>query len=1181
MKSKAKIDEIMEEDESEDFGFVDDDEEEEEEETEDELDDNTTEVQDEHNENNKRTQREQGGKHSKLGKVKEGHSNLYKPPTMDELNMLRETQMLYHSNLFRMQMEEVLSEVSLKEKRHQQFSQWLTKLSSHLTSLPESSSLELSDKKKMVRKGIHDPMLKTMPKVTGSFIFAPPEKVEVVGSFASSTITTLNPTIDVMMILPKKCINASDWRNGRWLTKRVKYLSWIAENLVNKTDIVQKQSWTTHLGASCRPVLQVTPSGELGKKWKVNLYPVPDQENLKISRFSPERSNLQPKWFFPGDVEIDEQPSTPYYNWACAVDVVMQQHQQLVMDHLGGKTNLTQGIKLIKVWLAQRDLDKGMGSFSGHMVTMFVIHLLQSHKISSQMSPYQVFRNAVLNISSTDWIVKGISMCPTQDEKPSLETLHQLYEVVFVDPSGFINLTAMMVAADYQRIQHESQLAISFLDSSSVDSFESLFIKKVETLQMSDQLVSIRLKKEEGIQALMKKKSKHLEDTMDMLGDVRRVLWSSVLAVLNEGLGDRKVLLALKREASHIWPLDQPPPQHSWSLELGLILDPVTAWALLTKGPSAESPEVENFKTFWGEQCSLRRFQDGSFHEAVLWGSPSLSQAQRRLIPEKICKDVLYRHFGVKEENILYVAKQTESILHWPEYKMSFEYSTGEEATLQAIQAFDSLSRQLRSLDLPLKITAVQPKSDVNRHTRVFPPLAKAVPISGQIVEVAEDHLQFSEQDGPSAIFKYAMEVVIFLEISGKWPEDLDAIKAIKAEFHGKMCDMLQKDGITAVVFPGFLQILWMGYFFRVQVCYLREIYLQRLVQTSAGDWKEQETAAASQLELEIEILPRLTTAIASIQADHPSFSGGVRLCKRWAASQLLTPHIPSIAVELLVAHLYLSPAPYTPPHTPHIAFLRFLRLLEQTDWKTTPFLVNLNDEFSVGDVAELNRRFTSQRATLPHMFLVTPYDLRPAPKTDAAGSLDQRYKQASLWTKGSVSLQILYRCKQLAAAAFAYLNSNLLSVDMDIKTIFRPNFNDFNVTLELNINKLNRRCEAIDWLPKKSLKLRQYEKKPGEVMPIVMFDCAQLYLRDLKDAFSHLALFFYDEHGGESIGVVWKPQAFKIQELKVGNMESHQLVGVKEVKQVPNLEAILEDFNILGADLVHRVSVKNAEVSV
>lgn len=42
---------------------------------------------------------------------------------------------------------------------------------------------------------------------------------------------------------------------------------------------------------------------------------------------------------------------------------------------------------------------QGPGSFSGHMVTLFVIHLLRSHKITSQMSPYQVFRNALLHIS--------------------------------------------------------------------------------------------------------------------------------------------------------------------------------------------------------------------------------------------------------------------------------------------------------------------------------------------------------------------------------------------------------------------------------------------------------------------------------------------------------------------------------------------------------------------------------------------------------------------------------------------------------------------------------------------------------------------------------------------------------------------------------------------------------------
>lgn len=74
------------------------------------------------------------------------------------------------------------------------------------------------------------------------------------------------------------------------------------------------------------------------------------------------------------------------------------------------------------------------------------------------------------------------------------------------------------------------------------------------------------------------------------------------------------------------------------------------------------------------------------------------------------------------------------------------------------------------------------------------------------------------------------------------------------------------------IVFPQ------MGYFFRVQVCYLREIYLQRLVETPEGDWKEQETAAATQLELEIETLPRLTTAIARL-ALQTKFSIGLLFC--------------------------------------------------------------------------------------------------------------------------------------------------------------------------------------------------------------------------------------------------------------------------------------------------------------
>lgn len=46
---------------------------------------------------------QQGGGVAKSAKKNKDGGSLYKPPTVDELNTLRETQMLYHSNLFRMQ----------------------------------------------------------------------------------------------------------------------------------------------------------------------------------------------------------------------------------------------------------------------------------------------------------------------------------------------------------------------------------------------------------------------------------------------------------------------------------------------------------------------------------------------------------------------------------------------------------------------------------------------------------------------------------------------------------------------------------------------------------------------------------------------------------------------------------------------------------------------------------------------------------------------------------------------------------------------------------------------------------------------------------------------------------------------------------------------------------------------
>ena len=45
-----------------------------------------------------------------------------------------------------------------------------------------------------------------------------------------------------------------------------------------------------------------------------------------------------------------------------------------------------------------------------------------------------------------------------------------------------------------------------------------------------------------------------------------------------------------------------------------------------------------------------------------------------------------------------------------------------------------------------------------------------------------------------------------------------------------------------------------------------------------------------------------------------PAFSAGARLCKRWLSAHLLANHFTDEATELMVAHLFLCPAPHVPP---------------------------------------------------------------------------------------------------------------------------------------------------------------------------------------------------------------------------------------------------------------------------
>ena len=69
--------------------------------------------------------------------------SLYRPPTSEELNSLKETENLFHSSLLHMQINELLSEVCLR-KRKKKVEETLHLLNELLMSLPDGDQQDVS-----------------------------------------------------------------------------------------------------------------------------------------------------------------------------------------------------------------------------------------------------------------------------------------------------------------------------------------------------------------------------------------------------------------------------------------------------------------------------------------------------------------------------------------------------------------------------------------------------------------------------------------------------------------------------------------------------------------------------------------------------------------------------------------------------------------------------------------------------------------------------------------------------------------------------------------------------------------------------------------------------------------------------------------------------------------------------
>ncbi|KAK0147285.1 Nucleolar protein 6 [Merluccius polli] len=1144
-----------------------------------------------------------------LRPVKLSRKDLYKPPTVEELNQLKEAESLFHCSLLKMQMEELLKEVALSGRRKRQIDSFVQTVTKALQSVPSSPKVELGDLSWLTGSA-KVPFILVPAECAGKFHMAPPASVDLVGSYPLGTCVKPRVTVDLAVTIPAEVLQVKDDMNQRYPRKRALYLAGLAQHLSSSPEVGSMRYSCLH-GNRLRPLLLLTPSES--SNFTVRLHACLPPGYFKPSRFHPQRNNIRTKWYTgleSSDPESPEPP-TPHYNSSVLGDMLPRAHLQFLSAVSSQCPAFAHGVALIKVWLRQRELDQGAGCFNGFLASMTLAYLLSTHRVSNTMTAYQLLRNSLHFLATTDLTENGITLAKNPDSTaPSLPDFQKAFQVVFVDPSGHLNMCAEMTACTYKQVQHEASLSMQFWDDATVSGFHALLMTPKPLARTSDHI--FQLLELVKLQASCKKLNL-LSELMDHSGNYVHTVLPYILSLLQQGLGQRIHLLTHSLTPDPEWSVEAEPPKHKTQppLSFGLILRPEYATSALERGPPADSPKAAEFRQLWGPRSELRRFQDGAITEAVLWTGETV--CEKRMVPRQIVTHLLQLHADIPESCVRYVGAMMDDVIN-----VSHDVrSTGEEDSLKLVQSYDDLSRKLWRLEgLPLSITSVQGAHPALRYTQVFPP--KPLMMDYSFFDKEKSSRSLLPKEGkPCPAYITPVTVVCHMEGSGKWPHDRVAIRHIKAAFHINLGELLNKEhSYTCRPCPTHLDVWKDGFAFRIHVAYHREPQVLRESLTPDGLLVVRDNEAAQALEVATVHRPLLTSTLHGIQQQHPCFGAVCRLAKRWLGAQLLSDDIREDAADLLVASLFLHPAPFTPPSSPQVGFLRFLRLLSSFDWRNNPLVVNLNNTLtgmytqvsfslcltnthacpvvnissfseclllrwhSVGvlnpepngcpllsraaaDYADTKNDFVANRDSLPVMFIATPSD-----------------KKLSLWTKHTPSIQMLQRAVMVAAESLKVLEPQLKDGNQiqDVKVAMRPPLEAYDVLIHLIPKQVPLIHQAVDPLVVVFSRGVMAGKagNPGEIMPVIDYNPVSLFLAELRDSFGDLALFFCDPYGGTVIAVLWKPKAFKPVPFKTSEINARRVeVSGEQAHTVPNVEAIVEDFRVMGKDLVKSVEAR------
>ncbi|KAK6465065.1 Nrap protein [Scheffersomyces coipomensis] len=1136
------------------------------------------------NEEEEEEEEEEEGKAQEEGKADNNNKHTQRPTkkqkkqlSAQDIQVARETAELFKSNIFKLQIDELMKELRIKESNIHKIEKALHRLHDLITKIPPVSKLTLQQAENHFNsKKVVIPFPDPKPtKLNYTFSYLPPEDVSLVGSFGLKTgiAQPQGSTIDVAIVMPRELFQPKDYLNYRALYKRAFYMAYLTENLIplsKKNNLPIKI--TNHFlnDDILTPVLRVesisTDNPEdltfHKTKFSINLivsFPFGIFENKKLL---PDKNCIRVQ------ADTEDLPPTPLYNAA----ILSLTSNDYYLKYLYTTKKSTEAFKdacvLGRLWLKQRGFGSSIneGGFGHFEFAILMSALLNGGGLNGNkillhgFSSYQLFKGLIKYLATMDLNSGYLSFSSLIGESSSSKYNSDGFNVPTIfDKNTKLNILWKMTQASYQTLQEQAKESLNLLNDVVKDRFDPILLQNSNFDHMKyDIVLNLSIPEE-------------LNDSFGPLEKISFISFDNyiknkIYKILQKALGDRITSLFIKSEkVSNYFPISKRKPTNTTnSYIIGLKLNPDECDKLVTRGPNNDEQELGlKFRSFWGSKASLRRFKVGTIQHCVVWTPSDNEPLVLSII--KFALD-LHLHSEISHHLSTEITSFT-SKLPLPLLPSASNQVASSSASFTALRsAFDNMNKIITNLDLPLGVKSISAASTGLRFSSLLQPVPFAV----------------SNPD-------FWNEVVLQFETSTRWPDELSSLEKTKTAFLLKINELLNnnttyKSFITkddSIPFNEDISLLNVltpeGFGFKIRVLTERDevLYLRAV----ANSEKQKALMQDVYLKFNQKYIGAVkhTRTVTQLAHHFQFYSSTVRLFKLWLDSQLLLQHFTDELIELIALKSFVDPAPYSVPHSLENGFLQILNFVANWNWKEESLVLDLVKSTVTDDDEKLNDKLTVQA------YRVIEQNFETIRSNDPSGIKTQFFVASKedpsgiLWSN-QLALPISSRLTALSRVAIQLIKKDGLS-DATLDLIFTPALKDYDFVINVKSANLTTSSGVLPPNTFKNL-INPLTSFPDDIT--TKYDLIQAYVDELNKKFGNAIIFSSRKftgisEGGDSNYVtgIFVPMALNKKKFRVNVGINTKPVEDSTGEIVINKEAIYNQMTLLGGDLVQSIKIR------